>query len=66
MLDDITNEERLYMAYQGFDTSVRYYEDLLNDWVATTPDRYEPYLAIATYYIQLDINIPGKRSYLSL
>lgn len=50
---DIANEDRLFTAYAGFKINDRSYGNLLDKWVAATPDKYMPYLARACYYCNM-------------
>jgi tetratricopeptide (TPR) repeat protein len=47
--ENIANEEALFTAYDTFDVQEKSYETLLNDWVAATPDAYQPYMARARF-----------------
>ncbi len=49
---DQTDEYKLYDAYQIFGCALASYEGLINNWIAATPDQYQPYLAMAHYYFE--------------
>jgi tetratricopeptide (TPR) repeat protein len=44
------NEYKVYDAYHAFGITVPSYEGLLERWITASPDKYQPYLAIAQYY----------------
>lgn len=76
---DVRNEDNLLDAYVAFSVSDAYYEALLNEWVKSHPDSYQPYLARASYFYNLgwksrggkwandtsDKQIEGMKSYFS-
>jgi len=45
-----TDEYKVYDAYRTFDFTVASFEDLFKKWIDTSPDKYQPYLAIAQFY----------------
>ncbi len=47
---DQTDEYKIYDACGVFGLTLPSYEDLLKKWIDTTPDKYQPYLAIAQFY----------------
>lgn len=47
---NIHNEYKVYDAYRAFDLTDPSYEDFFKKWINTSPDKYQPYLAIARYY----------------
>ena len=47
---DPRNEYKVHDAYRAFDLTVPSYEDFFKKWINTSPDKYQPYLAIAQYY----------------
>ena len=53
MYEDITKEAQLYLAYESFEIKNADYEALFNNWVLATPDKYQPYLARASYYYEM-------------
>ena len=50
---DIYAEDALFTAYNAFEIKSSLYESTFNDWVNTTPDKYQPYLARARFYYRL-------------
>lgn len=50
---DVRNEDNLLDAYVAFSVNDAYYEGLLNEWVKSYPDSYQPYLARASYFYNL-------------
>lgn len=47
---DVQKEDDLIDAYFAFSVSGTDYEELLNQWVDSHPDSYQPYLARASYF----------------
>jgi len=50
---NIYAEDALFTAYNAFEIKSRSYESIFNEWVNTTPDNYQPYLARARFYYRL-------------
>lgn len=47
---NVRNEDALYNAFYSFSVNDENYEPLLNEWVKSHPDSYQPYLARAFYF----------------
>ncbi|MBP1747401.1 MAG: hypothetical protein H6Q54_2016 [Deltaproteobacteria bacterium] len=47
---DPRNEYKVHDAYRAFDLTVPSYEDFFKKWINASPDKCQPYLAIAQYY----------------
>jgi len=59
---DQTDEYKVYDAYRTFSLTVSSYEDLIKKWIDTTPDKYQPYLAMAQFYYENGWESRGYKS----
>ncbi|MDY6793479.1 MAG: tetratricopeptide repeat protein [Thermodesulfobacteriota bacterium] len=48
--EDQTDEYKVYDAYRTFYLTDSLYEALFVKWINNSPDKYQPYLALANYY----------------
>jgi len=48
--NDHTNEFRVYDAFLAFRTTSPPYKKLIQLWIESSPDQYQPYLCLAEYY----------------
>lgn len=58
---DVRKEDDLLDAYFSFSVNDSYYEALLNEWVKSHADSYQPYLARASYFYNLGRESRGGR-----
>lgn len=58
---NVRNEDDLFDAYRAFYVKGTYYEALLNEWIKSQPNNYQPYLARASYFYNLGWESRGHK-----